>query len=102
MDQHLRRRLDNFKIELFQSADALRKLLSELDLGLSDDSWIEDDSHIFRTLYYRDLFRCIQLLLAHLPFQAHLDFEQVRLADSEGHQICSEMNIGDWWWHTQN
>ena len=87
IDQHLRHGLDNFKIESFHSADALQKLLSELDFGLGDDSWIEDDSHIFGTLYYRDIFKCIQFLLAHLPFQAHLDFELVHLADSEGRRI---------------
>jgi len=38
----------------------------------------------------------------HLPFQANLDFEPVRLADSEGHQIYSERNTGDWWWDTQD
>jgi hypothetical protein len=38
IDQHFRRGLDNFKIESFQSADAMRKLLSELDFGLGDDS----------------------------------------------------------------
>jgi hypothetical protein len=43
IDQHLRCGLDNFKIESFQSADAMRKLLFELDFGLSDDSRIEDD-----------------------------------------------------------
>jgi hypothetical protein len=102
IDQHLRRGLDNFKIESFQSADALRKLLSEIDFGLGDDSWIEDHSHIFGTLYYRDIFKCMQFLLAHLPFQAHLDFEPVRLADSESRRIYSEMNTGDWWWDTQD
>jgi len=80
----------------------MRKLLSELDFGLGDDSWIDDDSHIFGTLYYRDIFKCIQFLLAHLPFQAHLDFEPVRLADSEGRRIYSEMKLGDWWWDTQD
>jgi len=85
IDQHLSRGLDNFNIESFQSADALRNLLSRLDFGLGNDSWIEDDSHIFGTLYYRDIFKCIQFLLAHLPCQAHLEFEPVRLADSEGH-----------------
>jgi hypothetical protein len=69
IDQHPRRGLDNYKIESFQSADDLRKLLSELDFGLSDNTWIEDDSHIFETLYYRDIFKCIQFLLAHHPFQ---------------------------------
>jgi len=87
IDQHLRHELDNLKMESFQSADALQKLMSKLDFGLGDDSWIENDSHIFRTLYYRDIFKCIQFLLAHHPFQAHLDFEPVRLADSEGHRM---------------
>ena len=47
IDQHHKCGLDNFKIESFQSSDTLQKLLSELDFGLGDDSWIEDDSHIF-------------------------------------------------------
>jgi len=40
--------------------------------------------------------------LAHLPFQAHLDFEPVRLADFDSRRIYSEMNTGDWWWDTQD
>jgi len=50
IDHHLRRGPDNFKIETFQSADAMRKLLSQLDFGLGDDNWIDDDSHISGTL----------------------------------------------------
>jgi hypothetical protein len=100
-NEHLRHGLDNYKIESFQSADALQKLLSELDFVLIDDSWIEDDSHLFGTLYYWDVFKCIQFLLVHLPFQKHPDFEPVRLADSAGHRINSEMNTGDGWWDTQ-
>jgi hypothetical protein len=84
IDQHLRHGLDNFKIESFQSADAMRKLLSQLDFRLGDDSWIDDDSHIFGILYYRDIFKYIQFLIAHLALQAHLDFKPVRLAVSEG------------------
>jgi len=38
IDQHLRRGLDNYRIESFQLADALRKQLSELDSGFGDDS----------------------------------------------------------------
>ena len=102
MDQHLRRGLDNFKIESFQFADTIRKLRSDLDFGLGDDSWNDDDSHIFGTLYSRNILKCIQFLLGHLPFQAHLNFERVRLADSEGRCIYSEMNTGDWWWDTED
>jgi hypothetical protein len=83
------------EIESFQSADALQKLLSELDCGLRDDSWIEDDSNAFGTLYYRDTFKRIQFLLTHLPFQEHLGFEPVRLTDTECRRIYSEMNTGD-------
>jgi len=46
--------------------------------------------------------KCIQFLLAHRPFQAHLNLELVRLTDSEGHRTYSEMNLGDWWWDTQD
>jgi len=102
IDQHLRRGLVNFNIESFQSADALHKLLSEHDFRLGNDSWIGDHSHIFGTLYYRDIFKCIRFLLAHLPFQALLDFEPVRLADSESRRIYSVMNTGDWWWDMQD
>jgi len=80
----------------------MQKFLSGLDFGLGDDSWIEDDSHIFGTLNYRDIFKCIQFCLAHLPCQTHLDFDLVRLADSEGHRIHRKMNTADWYWDTQD
>jgi len=96
IDQHLRRGLDNMEIESFQWADAMREVLSELDFGLSHESWVKDDSHIFRTLYCSDIFKWIQFLLAYLPFQAHLKFEPVHLADLEGRLIYSKMNTGDW------
>jgi hypothetical protein len=43
IEQHLRRGLDNFKIDSFQSTDTVCKLLSELNFGFGNDSWIEDD-----------------------------------------------------------
>ena len=85
IDQHLRRGLDNFHIKLFQSADALRELLARLDFRLSNESWIDDHSHIIGTLYYRDIFKCVQFILALRPFQAHFHCEVVRLADWESH-----------------
>jgi len=102
INQHLRRGLDNSNIESFQSADALRMLLSTVDFGLSSESWIEHHSHIFGTLYYSDIFECIQFFSARLHFQAHLDFELLRLADSESRRIYSKMNTGDWWWDMQD
>jgi len=40
--------------------------------------------------------------MVHLPFQADLNFEPVRLLDSENCRIYSEMNMGDWWWDMQD
>jgi hypothetical protein len=77
-------------------------LLSKLDFGLGDDSWIPDYLHIFGTLYYRDIFKCIQFLLTHLPFQTHLNFELVRLAYTAGCRSYSEINKGDWWRDTHD
>jgi len=98
IDQHLRHGLDNCNIESYQSAGALRKFLSRLNFGLGNDSWIEDQSHIFRTLYFKDIFYWVHFLLAHHPFQADLDCGPVWLAYSESHRISSEMYKVDWWW----
>jgi hypothetical protein len=55
LDQHLTHGLHNVKIGSIQCADTLQKLLSELEFGLGDDSWIDDHSHNVGTLYYRDI-----------------------------------------------
>jgi hypothetical protein len=89
IDQYLRHGLDNLNIKSFQSGDTLQTLLSRLDFELGNDSWIEDNSHIFGILYYRDIFTCIQLLLAHLPVQVHLDFKLVRIAVLNSRRIYS-------------
>jgi hypothetical protein len=34
--------------------------------------------------------------VAHLPFQADLNYKLVCLDNFEGHPIYSEMNTGDW------
>jgi hypothetical protein len=98
----VRHALDNFKIQSFQSANTLRELLSGIIFGLGNDSWIDHHSHIFGTLYYQDIFECIQFLLAHFPFPAHFNFKPVRLADSENRQIYNKIITGDWWWDKQN
>jgi len=53
-------------------------------------------------LFYRDDFNCNQFLFAHLPIQEHLDFELVRLPDSEGSRICNNIITCDWSWDTQD
>jgi len=69
---------------------------------LSDDSLIEADSNIFRTLYYRDIFKHTLFLLAYCPIQVRLDLDPVHIAETEWHDLCSEMNIRDWLRDTQN
>lgn len=75
--------------------DALKKLLSELDFGLGYDSWIGDYSHVFRTLYYRDIAKYIQFQKANLSFQTHYDFEPVCLAPQECHRIFCGIKTGN-------
>jgi len=87
--------LPNVEIGSFQSAHSLPKLLSELDFGLGDNSWIEDHSHILRTLYYSDMFKCIQFLLSHHWYEAHLHVKLMLLAESGNCRKHSEMNTGD-------
>jgi len=90
--QNLRCGLDHFTIESFQLADTVWKLLSEVDFGLGNDSWIENQSLIFTTLYSRDIFKCIQFLLQHLPLQSHLNCELVCIIHLESCRIYSELN----------
>ena len=89
IDQHLRHGLDNFNIESFQSADGLRQLLSEHNFGLGSDSWIEDHSHIFGTLYYRDIFKCI-------PSAKNISVRAEWLRQS-GHTPSEPSDTPRWW-----
>jgi len=71
---------DNCKLVSFQSAEALQKPLIKVHFGLSNDSWIEDHSQNFRILHCEDILKYILFLLTYIPFQTHLDFEQVYFA----------------------
>jgi hypothetical protein len=102
IDQHLMCELDIIRIKSFLSADAMQKLLSEVNFRHNEDCWIEDDSHIFRRLYYKDIFKCVQLLQTLPRFQANYKFDPVHLADPEANRIYSKMNMSNWWWDTQH
>lgn len=52
-------------------------------------------------LFKQDVLECIRLLLAHLPLCEDMDYEPVKLHDSQGERIYNEINTGDWWWQTQ-
>ena len=100
MDNYLRGGLDFFRTTSFQSASELWELLRDLDFGLGANSWNEATGH-HGTIYCRDILKCIQFLLAHLPFTEDLNFAPVQLFDSADNWIYLEMNSGDWWWKTQ-
>jgi len=89
-------------MEAFQSSDALRKLLSDLDFGFSNNSWIEDHLPIFGILYYKDIFKRILFHFAHIPFQVCLDFEPVRIADLGSRETYCEIHTSDGWWDMQD
>lgn len=69
--------------------------------GRSRLSDSEDEPYI-ATVYYRDVIKSIQLLLGHLPFAEHLDFEPVKLYDGDGNRVYNEISSGAWWWETQS
>ena len=98
--EYLRRGLDDFHMTSFQTASELWELLRCLDFGLGAESWLQVPGK-YGNIYCRDIFKCIQFLLGHLPFAEHLDFAPVQLYDSADHRIYSEMNSGEWWWETQ-
>jgi hypothetical protein len=100
VNDYLRRGLDDFRTTSFQTASELWELLRCLDFGLGAESWLQAPGK-YGNIYCRDIFKCIQFLLGHLPFAEHLDFAPVQLYDSANHRIYSEMNSGDWWWETQ-
>jgi hypothetical protein len=100
IEDYLKRGLDNDMCQSFQTADDCWALIERSPFGLGPSSWhsIEFDG---KQLYTRNIFECIRLLLAHLPFQEHMEYEPVKLFDSEGKRIFNEISTGDWWWDTQ-
>jgi len=95
LDEHLSSQLDNFKIESFQSADALCNLHNILDIRHADDSGIEDHPHILGRLYYWDILLSIQLGFTDIQFVICLSIELVQPANSASHQTNRETNAGD-------
>ena len=53
------------------------------------------------TVYYRDVMKCIQLLLGQLAFKDHMDYQPVQLYDDSGNRVYNEISSGNWWWKTQ-
>jgi hypothetical protein len=57
---------------------------------------------MFITLFYRDIFKYSQFLLAHLPLQVHTNVQPVQIVDLEDCRIYGKMTIGNWWWDMQD
>jgi hypothetical protein len=100
--QHLTHGLENINIETFQSTEARPKLFSGIGLVIRNDSGIGIYSPIFGILSYWDILRGIQFLLAHLPYEEHLDCELVCLAEFWGCRPFSEMCASNWLRETQD
>jgi len=102
IDHGLSPGMDNFELEWFQLADALQKLLSEVDISFGNYCWVEAYLFILRKLYNLDIFTCLHVLLSHYLFQVHLDFQLIYLADLKRYHIDGNINMGGWWWDTQD
>jgi hypothetical protein len=96
IDQYQTHWLDNIWIESFQSSDAQWHGLSQLNPALSYTRCNTYHSHIFITLFYRDIFKYSQFLLAHLPLQVHTNVEPVQIVDLEDCRIYGKMTIDNW------
>jgi len=62
---HVRHGMGNCKIRSWQIADALQKLLCDVDPGIGDAGGIEHYVRISPTIYYRDVFKCIPFTITH-------------------------------------
>jgi hypothetical protein len=57
---------------------------------------------ITRTFFHRDPVHCSRYLLSQRAFRDNMVYGPVRVTDSAGDRVYSEMNTGDWWWETQD
>jgi hypothetical protein len=84
----------------FQTGSELWELLRCLHFGLGAENWLQAPGK-YGSICCRDIFKYIQCHLGHLPFAEYLDLAPVQLYNLADHQICSEMNSGEWMWATQ-
>jgi hypothetical protein len=55
-----------------------------------------------RKFFHRDPVNCSRYLLSQRAFRNNMVYGPVRVTDSAGDRVYSEMNTGDWWWETQD
>jgi len=85
-----------------QFAVAQQNLIRELDVCLVNDGWMENQLHIFITVYYSHIFKCKQDVSGCFPFHVHVDFELVHISNSQSGWVYGEMDPVYWWLDTQD
>jgi hypothetical protein len=75
-------------------------LLEQSDFGLGTQSWTRYETSS-GLLYMRNIKKCIEFLLGHLPFAEKLVWEPEKLFECNGYRVYNEMNSGEWWWEMQ-
>jgi hypothetical protein len=57
---------------------------------------------VTRDFFHRNLVDCARYLLGQRVYRNNMVYGPVRVTDSAGDRVFSEMNTGDWWWETQD
>ncbi|KAF8436742.1 hypothetical protein BDZ91DRAFT_756744 [Kalaharituber pfeilii] len=65
-------------------------------------TWRDFSHPSIGTVYYRDVFECVKLLLRHPPFTDHMHYAPIQLFNDEGERIFGDIHTADWWWSTQS
>ncbi|KAF8443552.1 hypothetical protein BDZ91DRAFT_754570, partial [Kalaharituber pfeilii] len=65
-------------------------------------TWRDFSHPSIGTVYYRDIFECVKLLLKHPPFTDHMHYAPIQLFNDEGERIFGDIHTADWWWSTQS
>jgi hypothetical protein len=99
-----------WKVESFQSAEHMWKLIDSLPDALGPRSWksqsllvVEDGKEIKCPFYYRNPLDYVCLLLRHLPFKKDLVWAPVRRFSDAQHseRLYSDLHTDDYWWTKQ-
>lgn len=94
----------------FTTADSLFGTLSQLPVGIREDSWktrdvliqVDGAEPLKFPFYYRDIVDCISFLMGHRPFKDNMVYSPVREYGEGGQRLFDEFHSGEWWWETQD
>ena len=104
IDDYFGKGLGGMERRSFRSAYSLEKQLETPDQFRDYLSWTEaarEGGEQSTTFYYRNIVSCVRYLIRQVAYKKHMVYAPIRVYDSNGDQLYSEMPTSDWWWETQ-